>query len=561
MDEMYTLGMAISLRDLVSVISLNLRLRVGGEFESLDEPLSWVHSTELMDPTAYLEGGELILTTGLQFARLSRRDELGEEEGHYVDHAVDGYVERLDGVGVRGIGFGTGLHYSHVPQWLVDQCETWKMPLVEVPLETPFIAIVKSVSRGQADSYNRDIRRLYNAQRSLFRSIQTLDPLSSIVKKLAELIGGWAAFLSPTGKVVESSHAALPLELRGVDDAMSFTALGQAKFLHSKGYDIAIFHVAAAQRQSVGYLVAGRFGRKGSLNHPLVSQTAVLLSLAVSRNASASRSLGRIRSAMVRRCLEGDVASVREYADDLWDGLPPEPLSAVRITGEQEALETAQALFEPMHRSLAKNLNAAVSGVVEGDLWAIVSRSNLRDWLDQIRRDSRLVTGVSSGFVWTDAPRARHEAYQAAAEAIASGESVVQYGQRGGAATLEALIEPSMLRAFGDLRLAPIADMSFNVSIGPHSGRSDSGKLAAGTAVVIARGGDEAPRVLPAIEVLRAWLRAGCKYEEAAESLGLHRHTVRKYVAGICAALDVDPSNPEHVAELWYACRGSQLGR
>ncbi|MCI1915045.1 MAG: PucR family transcriptional regulator [Bifidobacteriaceae bacterium] len=548
--------MAISLRDLVSVASLNLRLRVGGEFESLDEPLSWVHSTELMDPTAYLEGGELILTTGLQFARLSRRDEHGEEEDHYV--------ERLDGVGVRGIGFGTGLEYSHVPQWLVDQCETWKMPLIEVPLETPFIAIVKSVSRGQSDSYNRDIRRLYNAQRSLFRSIQTLDPLSSIVKKLAELIGGWAAFLNPSGKVVESSHAALPLELRGVDDAMSFTALGQAKFLHSKGYDIAIFHVAAAQRQSVGYLVAGRFGRKGSLNHPLVSQTAALLSLAVSRNASASRSLERIRSAMVRRCLEGDVASVREYADDLWDGLPPEPLSAVRITGDQDALEAAQALFEPMHRSLAKNLNAAVSGVVEGDLWAIVSRSNLRDWLDQIQRDSRLVIGVSSGFVWTDAPRARHEAYQAAAEAIASGESVVQYGQRGGAATLEALIEPSMLRAFGDLRLAPIANMSFNVSIGPHSSRGDTEKLAVATpaeSVAAAKEGEDTPRVLPAIEVLRAWLRAGCKYEEAAEGLGLHRHTVRKYVTRICAALDADPANPEHVAELWYACRGSRLGR
>jgi purine catabolism regulator len=67
--------------------------------------------------------------------------------------------------------------------------------------------------------------------------------------------------------------------------------------------------------------------------------------------------------------------------------------------------------------------------------------------------------------------------------------------------------------------------------------------------------------VVPAIAVLRAWLKAGCKYEEAAEQLGLHRHTVRKYISQICERLSVDPTNPEHIAELWYACRGSQFDR
>ncbi|MCI1984333.1 MAG: PucR family transcriptional regulator [Bifidobacteriaceae bacterium] len=526
--------MAISLQELVKTTSLKLSVEVTGSPGAFDEPISWVHSTELVDPTAYLDGGELILTTGLQ---LSAFESPTDRERHYV--------ERLSRVGVRGIGFGTGLHHMSIPHWLVEQCEAWEMPLLGVPLDTPFIAIAKLISRSQSDSHNATVTRLYNAQRQLFRSIQTLDPLSSIVKKLAELVGGWAAFINPSGKVMESSHAALPLELRGVDDAMGFTALGQAKFLYSRGYDIAIFHVATAQRQSLGYLVAGRFGKKGSLNHPLVSQTAALLSLAVSRNASAERSLERLRAAMMRQCLEGDVSSVREYASDLWDGLPPEPLTVLRITGEQDALESAQEVFEPMHRSLAKNLNVAVSGVVEGDLWAIVSRSNLADWVDQVSHDTRLVTGISSGFVWADAPRARHEAYQAAAEAIASGEAVVRYGQRAGSATLEALIEPSMLRAFGDLRLAPIRDMTFNVSIGPHGGENS----------------DATARLLPAIAVLRAWLTVGCKYEEAGRELGLHRHTVRKYISQICDRLSVDPSNPEHIAELWYACRGSQFDR
>lgn len=540
--------MATTLRELVGTASLNLSVQVEGRPESLDEPLSWVHSTELMDPTVYLEGGELVLTTGLQ---LSDSAPATDRERRYV--------ERLSDAEVRGVGFGVGLHHAHIPQWLVAQCESWDMPLIQVPLGTPFIAIEKSISRSLADSKQQTVLRLYNNQRQLFRSIETLDPLSSLIKRLAELVGGWAAFINPAGKVMESSHAALPLELRGIDDAMSFTALGQAKFLYSKGYDIAIFHVASAQRQSLGYLVAGRFGERGSLDHPLVAHVCALLSLAVSRSVTAERSLERLRSAMIRRCLEGDVSSVREYAGDLWDGLPPEPLTVLRIIGEHSALESAQALFEPLRQTLAKNLNPAVSGVVEGDLWAIVARSNLKDWTSQIAHDSRLVTGVSSGFVWSDAPRARHEAYQSAAEALASGKTIVHYGHRAGTATLERLIEPSMLRAFGDLRLAPIRDMEFNVSIGPHGTSSENSEEGSEAGSNVSS--SKRSRTLAAIVILRAWLKAGCQYEEVAEVLGLHRHTVRKYVARICAALEVDVNNPEHIAELWYACRGSQLGR
>ena len=31
--------------------------------------MRWVHSSELLDPTPWLSGGELLLTTGLQLAR------------------------------------------------------------------------------------------------------------------------------------------------------------------------------------------------------------------------------------------------------------------------------------------------------------------------------------------------------------------------------------------------------------------------------------------------------------------------------------------------------------
>ena len=43
---------------------LDVHVRAGAE--SLDAPVRWVHISELEDPTPWLSGGELLLTTGLQ---------------------------------------------------------------------------------------------------------------------------------------------------------------------------------------------------------------------------------------------------------------------------------------------------------------------------------------------------------------------------------------------------------------------------------------------------------------------------------------------------------------
>src|SRR5204863_5798958 len=41
--------------------------------ESADAPVRWVHSTELIDPTPWLSGGELILTTGIQLGSAAQQ--------------------------------------------------------------------------------------------------------------------------------------------------------------------------------------------------------------------------------------------------------------------------------------------------------------------------------------------------------------------------------------------------------------------------------------------------------------------------------------------------------
>src|SRR5688500_12230179 len=98
--------MPITLRELAR--SLSLPVLAGDVSKVVD----WVHGTELADPAPFLEGGELLLTTGF--------NDLGEA-----------YVERLVRAGVVGLGFGTGLSHDVVPPALVRAAERAGLGLVE----------------------------------------------------------------------------------------------------------------------------------------------------------------------------------------------------------------------------------------------------------------------------------------------------------------------------------------------------------------------------------------------------------------------------------------------
>lgn len=540
--------MAITVNILLEQRSLNLSLAVEGDKETLDMPISWVHFSESPDPTPYLEGGEVLLTTGLVMPK-DQPDEIHRS-----------FASRLIDAGVRGIGFGIGVQHDSIPQWLVYQCEATGLALFSVPLKTPFIAISKTIARGISDDTHQNFARMYSNQQRLMRSVKSLDPVSTIVSRLAELIGGWVALLNPVGSIISSSHHVLPVEVGALGDALAFSVLGEAKFTVAKGYDIAIFHVASPTKQTLGYLVAGRKGEKGTIDHPLVAEAASLLSLAVNGTADSNRSLNHLRSTMTRLCLEGESQSVRRFADDVWSGLPVQPLVALRIIGQQDALEDAGRLFEPFRRTVAKNDNRVVFGIVDGDMWAIVSQSNAAMWTQQLTRTGRLTVGQSSGATWIDMPRARHEAYQAGAEALTSGKALVQYGDGEGGATLEGVVEPSLMRAFADLKLAPIANLIFDLSTGPHTkagkprqagtvktSESQIAKVDSGTQV-------------RAIDVLWAWLQSRGRAEEAARMAGMHQHTLTKYLGVIGKELGVDLNDPGTTAELWYACRFSRFG-
>ena len=52
----------LTVRELIADLEVPL---LAGE-SGLDLPIRWVHMSELLDPTPWLSGGEVLLTTGMQ---------------------------------------------------------------------------------------------------------------------------------------------------------------------------------------------------------------------------------------------------------------------------------------------------------------------------------------------------------------------------------------------------------------------------------------------------------------------------------------------------------------
>jgi PucR family transcriptional regulator, purine catabolism regulatory protein len=116
--------MELTVESLIAELGLTL---VCGQ-ESAQAHVRWVHSTELLDPTPWLKGGELLLTMGIQLTGPKAQREL---IATLADHEI------------AGLGFGTGFTHKKLPAALLSAARKREFPLFEVPYELPFIAITE----------------------------------------------------------------------------------------------------------------------------------------------------------------------------------------------------------------------------------------------------------------------------------------------------------------------------------------------------------------------------------------------------------------------------------
>ena len=178
------------MRDLLRLPGLGLELVAGSE--GLDRPLRWAHSSELVDPTPWLSGGELLLTTGMSLK--------GPDEQR-------AYVDRLDKAGAAGLAFGVGFNFDRVPEALVDASEAAGLPLLEVPFPVPFIAITEAISSRVSEDRLRDAQMSVEVHERLASLIVEGAGLADLLDEVVELAGGWAMLFDLRGEVLARSQS------------------------------------------------------------------------------------------------------------------------------------------------------------------------------------------------------------------------------------------------------------------------------------------------------------------------------------------------------------------
>jgi PucR family transcriptional regulator, purine catabolism regulatory protein len=144
----------ITVEDLLRSPALQLRLLAGES--GIARRVAWAHVSELEDPTPWLFGSEMIMTTGMAVPR-----------GAAAQRA---YLERLDDAGVACLAVSEGMFVPPLTRAFLASASSRGFPVVEVPIPVPFMAISQEVAAAvQGDTGQR-----LNAQLQVFGAVQWL---------------------------------------------------------------------------------------------------------------------------------------------------------------------------------------------------------------------------------------------------------------------------------------------------------------------------------------------------------------------------------------------------
>ncbi len=467
-----------------------------------DAAVRWVATSELDDPAPFLEGGELLLTTGLA-ARGWRRE-------------WDGYVERLVARGICALGLATGLTHARPPVGLVRACERHHLNLIEVPHDTPFVAVSRAIADLLEEEDRREARDASRYQRELITAALDAHDGSAVPRRLAGLLRGAAAVLAPDGTLLvdpsgprsdDLDLASLTAELarirpRGLRAASAVATSDAAVELHPIG----------VRTRPSAYLAVLLPAGAGEARRSAVRTAVALLGLAGERAAERRDADRALRARALALFLAGDSHG------------------AVLVLGA-----ASRPVVVPERVCVVLSRPSVAAGAV---------RTGLSDLLEAVEDDGLMISGEDDGLVALVAPD-RAEAL--AADAVAAGARV-------GIGEPVALEDVAAGHRTAGHALARTADGAPVVAWEQVMHTGILGLLEPDRAADFAH---TLLAPLAASPELRATLLAFLSHHgsrlKVAEELGVHRNTVRHRIQQVEMLTGLHLDDAEHRVRAWIA--------
>jgi len=508
-------------------------LELAAGSDGAEHEIRWVHISELEDPTPWLSGGELLLTTGIQLTTAAKQR---------------GFVERLDSNDAAGLGFGTGFGVKRLPKALIEAAESRGLPLFEVPYEMPFIAITEHAF-GTLVNENYDIlQRATKVHERLERLVLEGRGLDQLLGSISAAVGGRAIVLDSAGRelarnprrggppaaVVEA--VAGELSGRGSEGQL-------ASFAPTTGElaDRALAVPVPGRRDLspiAWLLVVSENGPLGEFERLLGRQAAMALGLDMMRERVVKETERRLAGDLLSEALSGRLDS-----DELLGRLRPfgigeEAAVLVFELDDPHAAETdAEARIAELGTPGLVATTAAAGrpllcAVVPGDGTEPVETA--RQLLESLASVHGSVRAAASRRASVGSlRRAFHEARCALeATSFANGEApdVASHDDLGAFTLLLALQDDDALRAYSDGLLEPIERTE-----GEYGGEL--------------------------LRSLEAFIENNGNWERAARRLYCHRHTLRYRIRKVEELTGRDLGRATDRIELWLALRARELVR
>lgn len=179
---------------------LGLRLKTTTQTTRMRRPVSTVAPTELIEPTAFLQGNELVTLAGIAM--------------NFQDSRTwDAYVERLAQVPVAGIVFNSGIAHEVVPAGLVEAGNKYDVPVLEVSPPVNLLQVHRLVN----DTLQAENSAILRTSLELADACAELEARGTTVLELLEqirtVVGGEVGLVDSQGRLVASRPSAMAWQL------------------------------------------------------------------------------------------------------------------------------------------------------------------------------------------------------------------------------------------------------------------------------------------------------------------------------------------------------------
>ncbi|HEU4399250.1 MAG TPA: PucR family transcriptional regulator ligand-binding domain-containing protein [Actinomycetota bacterium] len=536
--------MATTVADLLAIDELALTLVAGKQ--GVSRPIRWAHVSELKDPTRFLRGGEVLLTTGL-----GMRGGPGGQAG---------YVEQLAEARLAALGLGLGFAFKTTPPAVIAAADRAGFPVFEVPFEVPFIAITEALFSRLVNEQYVLLQRAGTVQQTLSRLLLEGAGLDALLGAYARMTGTRALLFDLHGEVAAAAPgAAAVLRPRAVWAEIQALRPEGNEFSMSLSDEIGSRSLLPilVGGSPAGFLVLHREDRPEPFHQVVVHHLATAIALELAKAQAVARTERRLVGDFLDALLEGELSADETRRRLRFLGLGHSPAVAVLVA------RAAAAPQRPL---------AAPDGATEA------LRRLVEDRLS--RKPGPYVASVHDDLVVALFEAGDPAAARATAEAVAEGVLAKGVAARFGLGT-PAGDPPALRRTYQEARFALAAAATVEVPTatgpgGPPVSRVASVEDLGSHRLLLALQEDAALEALSRgllaplraydqrqhgdlVASLRTFLEHNGNWEAAARALAVHRHTLRYRIRRVAELTGRDLESAADRVEFWLALQAADV--